>query len=123
MHGRFQFSLDHVDRRTNLLAFIRNSKKNFPCAKKPWRAKRFRAELDHLTGLATPIPYPEHADHFVVYAEHREQRLNAHPDTHQPSFAKNPGRCTLCRYVFKSVNNKAVHNRLKHPRSGSLLNE
>jgi hypothetical protein len=29
----------------------------------------------------------------------------------------------LCRYVFKSENDKAVHNRLRHPRSGSLLNE
>ena len=93
------------------------------CAKKPWRAKRFRAELDHLKGLPTPIPHPAHADHFLSYAEHREQRLNADPDTHQPSFAKCPGRCTVCRYVFKSENDKVVHNRLRHPRSGSLLNE
>uniref|UniRef100_A0A7S4CZ70 C2H2-type domain-containing protein n=1 Tax=Eutreptiella gymnastica TaxID=73025 RepID=A0A7S4CZ70_9EUGL len=123
VYERFLFFLDHCDRRTNLLAFIRCSKKNCPCAKKPWRAKRFRAELDHLKGLPTPIPHPAHADHFLSYAEHREQRLNADPDTHQPSFAKCPGRCTLCRYVFKSENDKAVHNRLRHPRSGSLLNE
>ena len=123
VYERFLFFLDHCDRRTDLLAFIRCSKKNCPCAKKPWRAKRFRAELDHLKGLPTPIPHPAHADHFLSYAEHREQRLNADPDTHQPSFAKCPGRCTLCRYVFKSENDKAVHNRLRHPRSGSLLNE
>ena len=123
VYERFLFFLDHCDRRTNLLAFIRCSKKNCPCAKKPWRAKRFRAELDHLKGLPTSIPHPAHADHFLSYAEHREQRLNADPDTHQPSFAKCPGRCTLCRYVFKGENDKAVHNRLRHPRSGSLLNE
>ena len=123
VYERFLFFLDHCDRRTNLLAFIQCSKKNCPCAKKPWRAKRFRAELDHLKGLPTPIPHPAHADHFLSCAEHREQRLNADPDTHQPSFAKCPGRCTLCRYVFKSENDKAVHNRLRHPRSGSPLNE
>ena len=106
-----------------LLAFIRCSKDNCPCAKRAWRAKRFPAELDHWKGLRTPIPHPKHADHFLSYGEHRGQRLNADPNTHQPSFAKCPGRCTLCRYVLKSENDKAVHNRLRHHRSGSLLNE
>ena len=69
VYERFLFFLDHCDRRTNLLAFIRCSKKNCPGAKKPWRAKRFRAELDHLKGLPTPIPHPAHADHFLSYAE------------------------------------------------------
>ena len=38
-----------------------------------WKATKFRADLDLLKGLPSPIPYPDHPNHFLSFAEHNEK--------------------------------------------------
>ena len=63
------------------------------------------------------------SSHYLMEGSSRQKAFHTDPDTHQPSSASSPGRCTMCRYVSKSEHDNAVHNRLRHPKSGSLLNK
>ena len=123
IYDNYCFLVDHYDRRSNMLTCVRCSDKNRKCSLQGWRATQLRAQIDLLKGLPSPIPHSVHANHDMFLHEQQMAKVNVPGDTHQPSFQKKVEKRKYCHYVFKNDSDMAMHKRLRHPRSGALLNE
>ena len=65
IYDNYCFLVDHCDRRSNMLAFVRCSDRNCKFSFQGWRGTQLRAQMDLLKGLLSPIPHPVHANHYM----------------------------------------------------------
>ena len=127
VYGEFKFFLAHCDRRHNLLSFKRCRVPSCACMRNhPSLSTMFVARLQQMGDvLPSPNPDPQHPGHYATWQQMAyDATLRAKANEHQPTAMLNGhGACAQCRWVFTSKEDKAHHNRLRHPASGQLLDE